>query len=116
MNNPNNPNQKPGQQQQEQQRLREQQQQLQAGKADLGQIKEHMEIVGSDGAHVGTVDKVEGNRIKMTKRDGASHGDHHHYIPADSIAAVEGNRVRLSTAGNAATQEKGGGPVSDKRS
>ena len=38
-------------------------------------------------------------------------------FPAESVAAVEGNRVRLSTAGNAATQqEKSGGPVSDKRS
>jgi hypothetical protein len=24
-------------------------------------IKEHMEVIGADGVHVGTVDKVEGN-------------------------------------------------------
>ncbi len=30
----------------------------------LSKIKEHMEIIGADGVHVGTVDKVEGNRIK----------------------------------------------------
>ena len=27
-------------------------------------IKEHMEVIGADGVHVGTVDKVEGSRIK----------------------------------------------------
>ena len=31
---------------------------------NASQIKEHMEIKGSDGSHVGTVDRVEGNRIK----------------------------------------------------
>ena len=31
-------------------------------------IKEHMEVIGADGVHVGTVDKVEGDRIKLTKR------------------------------------------------
>ena len=33
------------------------------------QVREHMEVVGSDGGHVGTVDKVEGDRIKLTKKD-----------------------------------------------
>jgi hypothetical protein len=32
-------------------------------------IKEHMEVIGADGVHVGTVDKVEGDRIKLTKKD-----------------------------------------------
>ena len=32
-------------------------------------IKEHMEVIGADGVHVGTVDKVEGGRIKLTKKD-----------------------------------------------
>ena len=31
---------------------------------DLSNIREHMEVIGADGAHVGTVDKVEGDRIK----------------------------------------------------
>ena len=84
--------------------------------ANLSQIKEHMKIVGADGAHVGTVDRVEGDRIKLTKAAGGSHRDHHHYISSGMIAAVEGNEVRLSAAGDKAiVQEKGGGPVSDKR-
>ena len=28
--------------------------------ADLSAIREHMNIIGADGVHVGTVDKVEG--------------------------------------------------------
>ncbi len=38
----------------------------------MADIKEHMEIVGKDGKHVGTVDRVEGNRIKLTKKDSAA--------------------------------------------
>lgn len=33
----------------------------------MTEIKEHMEVIGADGVHVGTVD--EGNRIKLTKKD-----------------------------------------------
>ena len=30
---------------------------------DTTKIREHMEVVGSDGEHVGTVDKIEGDKI-----------------------------------------------------
>jgi hypothetical protein len=47
----------------------------------VADIKEHMKIIGKDGAHVGTVDRVEGTRIKLTRKDSPSgHQDHHHYI------------------------------------
>ena len=41
-------------------------------------IKEHMEVVGADGVHIGTVDKLEG-RIKLTKKDSGegAHKGHH---------------------------------------
>lgn len=86
---------------------------------DLSQIKEHMEIIGADGVHIGTVDKVEGDRIKMTKADSGSHADHHHYFSGGLVAAVEGNQVRLSAAGSAAVlleEEEGGEALSDKSS
>lgn len=69
---------------------------------DASQIREHIEVVGSDGAHVGTVDHMEGgDRIKLTKKDSNAHG-HHHYIPLDWVESVEGDKVRLSkTAGEA---------------
>ena len=61
-------------------------------------IREHMEVIGADGVHVGTVDKVEGDRVKLTKRDSGqgSHQGHHHFISRGLIAEVEGNQVRLS--------------------
>ncbi|ANY83249.1 hypothetical protein BB934_30175 (plasmid) [Microvirga ossetica] len=65
---------------------------------DISQIKEHMEVIGADGAHVGTVDHLEGNRIKLTKKDSGegSHEGHHHYIATALVADIEGNQVRLS--------------------
>jgi hypothetical protein len=56
-----------------------------------------MEIIGADGVHLGSVDKVEGDRIKLTKKDsGQAQQDHHHYIPLALVAEIEGDRVRLS--------------------
>ena len=84
--------------------------------ADLSQIREHMEIIGADGVHLGTVDKVEGDRIKLTKADsGVAHEGHHHYIPAGLIAEVEGDKVRLSANGDVAAglfeEEESGQPI-----
>ena len=86
--------------------------------ADLSAIREHMEVIGADGVHLGTVDKVEGDRIKLTRPDSGSHSDHHHYLSAALIADVEGDRVRLSAnADNAALleEEEGGEAISDRR-
>ena len=76
-----------------------------------------MDIIGADGVHIGTVDKVEGDRIKMTKADSGSHGDHHHYISQGLVAAIDGDQVRLSATGASALlleEEEGGGTLSDK--
>ena len=64
----------------------------------IDDIREHMEVIGADGVHVGTVDKVEGDRIKLTKKDSGQggHEGHHHFISRGLIAEVEGNQVRLS--------------------
>jgi hypothetical protein len=64
-------------------------------------IKEHMEVIGADGVHVGTVDRVEGDRIKLTKQDSGMghHKGHHHFIELGLVADVEGNKVRLSATG-----------------
>ena len=65
---------------------------------DKAAIREHMEVIGADGVHIGTVDRMAGDRIKLTKNDSGEghHKGHHHYIPASLIAEVEGNKVRLS--------------------
>lgn len=67
-------------------------------------IREHAEIIGADGAHVGTVDHVEGNRIKLTKKDSGegSHEGHHHFVSLGLVAEVEGGIVRLSANADAA--------------
>ncbi len=77
---------------------------------DASQIREHMEVIGADGVHVGTVDHVEGDRIKLTKKDSAAeiegaesrHAGHHHYISLGLVAEVEGDKVRLSANGDVA--------------
>ena len=75
--------------------------------ADLSQIKEHMEVIGADGVHVGTVDHVDGDRIKLTKKDSGAevegaeggHAGHHHYVSTGLVADIEGDKVRLSATG-----------------
>jgi len=62
---------------------------------EASQIREHMEVVGSDGAHVGTVDRIEGQRIKLTKSDPAS-GGQHRYIDLVMVEEVKDGSVCLS--------------------
>lgn len=79
--------------------------------ANASEIREHMEVVGSDGQHVGTVDKIEGDRIKLTKNDPQA-GGQHHYLPLDTVDAIEENTVRLNmTAEQARQQAMGGGSM-----
>ena len=65
---------------------------------NTSEIREDMEVIGADGAHIGTVIRLEGNRIKLAKKDSGqgSHRGHHHYIPIALVAQVEGDKVRLS--------------------
>lgn len=76
------------------------------------QIKEHMKVVGKDGIHVGTVDRLEGNRIKLTKEDNPpGHEGHHHYVDMKFVGAIEGDTVKLLVNADAAprTEESGKG-------
>ena len=67
-------------------------------------VKEHMEVIGADGVHVGTVDSIVGDRIKLVKADSGqgSHEGHHHYISRGLVAEIEGDKVRLSANGDVA--------------
>ena len=58
---------------------------------DTTKIEEHMEVVGSDGQHVGLVDNVG---IKLTKNDANALGQHH-YIKLKHIVSVDGGKVTL---------------------
>jgi len=65
--------------------------------AGYDDIREHMEVIGADGVHVGTVDRIESDRIKLTRsEDLGGHKGHHHFISRGLVAEVEGNQVRLS--------------------
>ena len=62
---------------------------------DITAIKEHMEVVGSCGKHVGTVDHLDpGDTLKLTRKDPAADGQHH-WIPVSWVASV-GDKVTLN--------------------
>jgi hypothetical protein len=72
----------------------------QGQRSSLSQVTEHMEVVGSDGSHVGTVDKVKGDRILLTKNDRDA-GGVHHSIPSRWIKTVD-SKVNLSKSADEA--------------
>jgi hypothetical protein len=57
------------------------------------QIKEHMEVVGNDGLHVGVIDCVEAGEIKLTKND--SPDGLHHLLPLANVEYVD-DRIHLN--------------------
>lgn len=69
----------------------------------LGRASEGMEVVGSDGQHVGTVDKVRGDRIILTKSD-PNAGGHHHSIPCGWVEKVE-DKVTINKTLEEATRQ-----------
>ncbi|OIQ69998.1 hypothetical protein GALL_483930 [mine drainage metagenome] len=64
-------------------------------------IREHMEVIGSDGGHVGRVDKVEGGDIELTRFDFGA-GLQHHLIPMSWVDHIEDGKVALSVTKDAA--------------
>jgi hypothetical protein len=63
---------------------------------DATRIQEHMKVVGSDGQHVGIVDGIEGDRIKLTKNDPAS-GGQHRYVGLSDVEQIKDGQVCLSS-------------------
>ena len=62
---------------------------------DGSRIKEHMEVVGADGHHLGKVDHVLGNDIELAKFDIGS-GLKHHLIPMTWVDDFADDKVRLN--------------------
>lgn len=62
---------------------------------DSSQIKEHLEVVGSDGGHVGRVDHLLGDQIELAKMDLAG-GFKHHMIPVSWVDYVDDKHVHLN--------------------
>jgi hypothetical protein len=70
----------------------------------LDQVREQMEVVGSDEQHVGTVDRISGDRIILTKSD-SDGGGAHHSLSCSEIDRIDGQRLVL---GSTAEQAKAG--------
>ncbi len=70
---------------------------------DQSQVQPHMEVVCSAGGHIGTVDHMDGSRIKLAKNDQAA-GGQHHYLPMSAVAGVENGKLKLNVDGQKAKQ------------
>jgi hypothetical protein len=65
------------------------------------QIREHMEVVGSDGGHVGRVDQVTADEIELARMDLGA-GFKHHMIPLSWVDHLDGDQVCLNMTKDAA--------------
>ena len=79
-------------------------------------VRQHMEVIGADGVHIGTVDRVENGKIRLMKSDSGEghHKGHYHFIDLGLVADVEGQKVRLSANAAVAVtfeQEDSGEPI-----
>lgn len=77
--------------------------QRQAKRHLLGQVTEHMDVVGSDDQPVGKVDHVKRDRIILTKND--SPDGRHHSISCSKIDRVEDGKVYLDKSAEEAKRE-----------
>ena len=72
---------------------------------DATRIREHMEVIGSDGKHVGRVDHVLGEDIELSKMDLGA-GLKHHLIPVSWVDFVDDDKVRLNLDSDAAKSSR----------
>lgn len=64
------------------------------------QIREHMPVVCSNNGQFATVDRVEGDSIKLTKDDQGQH----HWIPMSWVTMVD-DKVHVDRPGQQAMRE-----------
>lgn len=62
------------------------------------QIRPQQQVVDDQGNHVGTVDHLDGDRIKLTKSDASD--NQHHYVQLSQVAGIEDDKVRLRERGD----------------
>ena len=65
-------------------------------KARLEQGGEHMQVKDVNGEHVGTVDHIEGEQLKLTRTD--SPDGQHHYVPLEQVESMDEVAVYLNVA------------------
>ena len=79
---------------------------------DASQIEPNMEVLGSDGKHVGVVDRVVGQTLNLARRDEAAGGEHH-FLNLDLVESVENGKVRLRRTAAQAFDEWGSETVGE---
>jgi hypothetical protein len=60
------------------------------------QVREHMPVVASCGKRVGTIDRVEGKSLKLTRSDYPGGSGEHEYLPMSAVASIKGDEVHLT--------------------
>jgi hypothetical protein len=73
--------------------------------ANLTAIREDMEVVGSDGRHVGEIDHFRDGQLKLKRQDSEATDGQHHFVPGEWVAKVDtnANRVMLNLSKDEAT-------------
>ena len=62
------------------------------GGSFAARLAKDLEVVGSDGVHVGVIDRVEGSMMKLKRMDSAA-GGQHHLLPLDLVKSVDGKAM-----------------------
>lgn len=65
-------------------------------KARLEKEGEHLQVKDVNGEHVGTVDHLEGDSLKLTKSD--SSDGQHHLVPLSQVESMDEVAVYLNVA------------------
>ena len=63
---------------------------------------EHMQVKDRNGEHVGTVDHLDGERVKLTKSD--SSDGQHHYVSLSQVESMDDVAVYLNITREEAMQ------------
>jgi hypothetical protein len=77
---------------------------------NIKNIREHMPVVCSNNGQFGTVDRVEGDSIKLTKDQSGQH----HYIPTSWVTNVD-DKVHVDRPGEQAMREWSTTPLQGAR-
>ena len=65
-------------------------------KTRLEQEGDHLQVKDVNGEHVGTVDHLEGDQLKLTKND--SPDGQHHLVPLSQVESMDEVAVYLNVA------------------
>jgi hypothetical protein len=79
-------------------------QQRQTKRQMLDSIRENMEVAGSDGQRIGTVDKVRGDVVILNRKDPEAGGVHRSFS-CTLLDRIEGDRIFLSQPADQARQQ-----------